>query len=351
MSATSIQRVRVGVIGLGFMGRTHIAAYSAAQNAGYACELVAVADRSAEARTGRAPGAGNLATGSGEMVFDPARVRAYATAEELLADANVDLVSICTHTDTHVPLALAAIKAGKHVLLEKPIAVTAGAIEPLVRAVDSAKTLCMPAMCMRFWPGWTQLKAAMSDGSLGRCTSLMFVRGGSPPPWGTDFYRDTARSGGALVDLHIHDTDFIVHLLGAPGKVVSTGTLHHVTTLYTGFAGAQVPSHVVAEGAWDHSPGFPFRMRYVAVFERGTLDFDLMRTPPLQLHRDGQSETIALDPLMGYDGEVRRAIELITSGQTASGAMMREALAVARTLDAERESLTTGAIVPVKGSR
>ena len=94
------------------------------------------------------------------------------------------------------------------------------------------------------------------------------------PGGGGGFYEDDSRTGGALVDLHIHDADFVRWVFGAPDELRSTGTTAHVTTLYRYLDG---PAHVVAEGGWDHSPGAPFKMRYVVVFDEATADFDLGR--------------------------------------------------------------------------
>src|SRR5690606_16538529 len=103
--------IRVGVIGLGFMGQTHLRAYAAANLSGRACEVVAVCDRRPERLAGRAGAAGNIATGADRPAFDPARVRAFSDPIELIERAEVDLVSICTHTDTHADLAVAALQA------------------------------------------------------------------------------------------------------------------------------------------------------------------------------------------------------------------------------------------------
>jgi predicted dehydrogenase len=334
--------IGVGILGLGFMGRAHVAAYRAAAAAGHACRLVAVCDADEARRSGRGDGGGNLATGAAtERVFDPAEVRGYATPEELLADPAVDLVSVCTPTDSHVDLAIAALSAGKHVLVEKPVALTHARVARLGDAARRAADrglLCMPALCMRFWPGWVELKRAVESGEHGAPRGVAFQRLAAPPAWNPDFYRDAERTGGALCDLHVHDADFVQHLFGMPASVSSAGTLDHVTTQYRYEHG---PRHVVAEGGWDHASGFAFRMRYVAVFERATLDFDIARPEPLLCCRDGAATPIALEPLTGYDGEVRHLLDAI-AGRAPLTATVADAEAHALLLDAERESLATG---------
>ena len=102
MAMRENQTVRVGVIGLGFMGATHIAAFNAARRAGFSCEIAAVCDRKASRRKGELWDVGGNAVSdvsAQKPAFDPAKVRGYERAEELIADPQIDLVSICTRTD------------------------------------------------------------------------------------------------------------------------------------------------------------------------------------------------------------------------------------------------------------
>lgn len=329
--------IGVGVIGLGFMGRTHIASYAAAAKAGVANELVAVCDPSAERRTGLAGGAGNLEVdGAPERVFDPEQVTAYANAAQILADPRVELISICTPTDSHVDLAIEALAAGKHVLVEKPVAIASRDIERLVRAAEASDRLCMPAHCMRFWPAWSWLQSAIASGEYGSVRSAVFRRLASPPNWSPDFYADQERTGGALVDLHIHDADFIRWCFGDPDEVHSAGSAAHLSTFYRYANG---PAHVVAEGGWDHSAGFGFQMRYVVVFDKATAEFDIMRDPQLLLSRDGEESPVELPASDGYQGEVTHLLQQIQSRSSELRVHIRDAFEVARLLEREREAL------------
>jgi predicted dehydrogenase len=156
--------IGVGIIGYGVMGRTHAAAYAAAAEAGIDCRLIGIYSRSMRS------GGGNLAQQSQTGALPP-ETRIYTSADELLADERIHVVSICTHTDSHVELALAALAAGKHVIVEKPVALTAEAVRPLAEAAARASTLCMPAMCMRFWPGWPWLYEQIRTGVFGAVRS------------------------------------------------------------------------------------------------------------------------------------------------------------------------------------
>jgi predicted dehydrogenase len=339
-----VTKLKVGVVGLGFMGRTHLAAWRAADAAGFANEIAAVCDRPEVLAAGGRSGRGNLeAARSDAPLFDPATVRACSAPEELLADPSIQVVSLCTPTPTHVELALRALDAGKHVLVEKPVAIRAADAEKLADAALRAKTYCMPAMCMRFWPGWSWLAERIRAGSFGAVRSAVFRRQGSRPSWSKGFYEDYALSGGALFDLHVHDADFVRWTFGGPARVAATGSLDHVTASYVYPKGAQ---HVLAEGGWDHADGFPFQMAFTVAFEQATADYDVRRTPKLILARKGSAEEVALDPETGYELEVRHFHDAIT-GRTDLAATCGQAAGLVKMLEAERRSLASGSAVKV----
>jgi predicted dehydrogenase len=327
----------VGVVGLGFMGRTHLAAYAAARELGFAHRLVAVADPDPERRAGRLRGGGNIDTGTAPA-FDPTEVTGHATAEELFADPRVELVSLCTPTDTHVDLAIAALEAGKHVLVEKPVGTSAREVGRLAHAVEQATTLCMPAMCIRFWPGWTWLAARVRDGRLGRLRGLSCTRLAARPDWSAGFYGDERRTGGALFDLHVHDADLAVHLFGLPDAVSANGDRDHLNVLYHYGDGPRV----ALEGGWDHDPATPFQMAFRAVFEHGTAEYDSRRPQPLSLCSAAGAEFLELPGHSGYDGEVRALLAAIAAGAFEPPATVAEAVRTTQVLEATAQSMAVG---------
>jgi predicted dehydrogenase len=340
--SNSTREIGGGVIGLGWMGRVHLEAYASAALAGQRCRVVAASDRAPDPARGSAAGMGNLqsAIGAPAVAVDPAIVS--TDPARVFDDPSVELVSICTPTDTHVELALAALRAGKHVLVEKPVSLDAGEIERVDLSAREAGRVCMPAMCMRFWPGWSWLRDAVRDGRYGTVRSATFQRLGSRPEWGSGFYADARRSGGALFDLHVHDVDFVRWLFGDPtatssiGSTTKSGSIDHVTTHYR-FADG--PEHVVAEGGWVASQGFAFRMRYVVVFESATAEFDSRRDPPLEITRAGRVETPNLEPGTGWEHEVRHALECVRAGRTSADVTLADAAAVSRILRAEEHAI------------
>jgi predicted dehydrogenase len=335
-----MSEIRIGVLGLGFMGATHIRAYGKAREDGLPCRLVGVCDRDEQRLTGRATEAGNIDTGGGELLFDPKDVGCFTDYDEMLARGDVDLVSVCTHTETHVPMAIRALEAGKHVLVEKPVATSLAEVERLASAAEKAGKVCMPGHCMRFWPGWDMIREWIRDGRYGAVRSAVFRRAGAAPGW-SSFYADAARSGGALFDLHVHDTDFVNSCFGVPDEVVSAGHTNHVTTVYRYESG---PAHVVAEGAWDVSPTYPFRIFCEIAFERATAVWDLWREPLFEVFGADGAEAIELSEATGYEQEIARLIAALRDGEP-SPISMRDAVLTTRILEAERRSLAGGGAV------
>lgn len=334
----SDRTINVGIIGFGFMGRTHGKAYQDAANDGYACKLIAVADanlKDLDSYTG-----GNIDTD--QQSIDTSNITLYNDAERIIKDPGIHLISVCTHTETHVDLAIAALEAGKHVLVEKPIAIDPDDVQRLASAAEGSDRLCIPAMCMRHWPAWVKIREIIRSKEHGSVRSAVFNRLGSRPTWATDFYTDQSRSGGVLHDLHIHDTDFIFHCFGKPSAVITTGDDLHLTTIYEY---NDIP-HVTAQGAWDHQPTVGYQMKCTIAFEHATLDFDLDREPQLILFESESSTPIETDQRTGYDHEIRWALDQIR-GNKRDLQPMHDAVQVARVLECEQQSIAARSGVSV----
>ncbi len=330
------------------MGRTHVASYRSAAARGTPVRLSAVADPALSEGSEQVPASlADPATPGPNL--DLAGLRTFREPERLLSVVRPELVSICTPTDTHIDLAIAALESGAHVLLEKPVALDADHIEPLARAEARTGRRVIPAMCMRFWPGWDWLRERIADERHGRLLSLSLTRLGCEPTWSRAFYGDLRRSGGAIIDLHIHDADFVLHCLGPPARVVTTGRPNHLTTVYR-YDGPRSDLHVTATGAWLSSQGFPFRMRYLAEFEHAVADFDLARDEPLQVTHGGVTAPVPIERSSAYEREVEHAVRCVLAareGRHVDAPSLDEAARVMRLLRAERESLERGTPVEI----
>jgi predicted dehydrogenase len=340
-----MKQVNVGVIGLGFMGMVHIKAYRKLPGV----RIAALSDAFKKPVDGMLPGVGgNITDGDALRVDDDCRF--YENWEDMIADPDIDLVDICVPTADHVRISVAALAAGKNVVCEKPMARTSDDCRRIVEAAAASTGHFMPAMCIRFWPGWDWLKQAIDEGTYGKVLAARFRRVSSPPGWSRGNYFKGGESGGALFDLHIHDTDFIQHCFGRPqsvftaGRTRFSGAIDHVVTNYQVACGAIV----TAEGSWIMSEGYPFTMKYTVNFENATADFDISRGPEaLKLYQDGKpAETVDIGDEDGYIRELRHIVECIREGRAPSVVTAEDGLSAVEICEAEEKSAEQGQ--PVK---
>ena len=337
-------KVNVAVVGLGFMGVTHLRAYLETP----AANIVAVCDAVRVPVNGVLQGvAGNIK--KSDDIHLGAQVKVFRTLEELLACPEVELVDLCTPTPLHPQQAIAALKAGKHVLCEKPLARTSAAAREIAAVAESSPGFLMPAMCMRFWPGWAWLKQVVAEKTYGKILAARFRRMSEMPGWSksSTYASGGADLGGALFDLHIHDTDFVNFLFGRPASVFSngvtgaSGAIDHVVTQYNYPGGPAV----YAEGSWLLTQGF--QMAFTLHCERATLDFDLARgADAMQVFEPGQPvRVIACAGPDGYGAEVRYFVDCVANGRKPAIVTARDGVTALEICEAEEKSIRTGAVV------
>ena len=336
--------VKVAVVGLGFMGVTHLRAYLANPLA----RVVAVCDAVRVPVNGVLQGVAGNITKSDDIDLGP-DVGVYRKLDELLADADVELVDLCTPTPLHAPQVIAALEAGKHVICEKPLARTSAEARGILDVAVKSPGILMPAMCMRFWPGWSWLKQAVEEQTHGKVLAARFRRDSAMPAWSQQgTYSGGQDLGGALFDLHIHDTDFVNHLFGRPAGVFSSGVLgaggsiNHVVTQY---AYPDGPS-VYAEGSWLLNQGF--NMSYTLLCEQATIDFDLSRgADALRIAETGREprvvETSGGD---GYSKEIDYIVECVSKQRTPAIVSALDGVTALEICEAEEQSIREG--MPVK---
>jgi predicted dehydrogenase len=337
--------LQFGFLGLGFMAATHMKALAQVPGAG----IAAICNPSGRNLDGDFTKVGGNVGDPNGLRLDMSKVKAYRDIGEFLADPNVQVVDITTPTKSHLELAVAALKAGKHVVLEKPMTRTAAEGRALAEAAAVAEKrgiFLMPAMCLRFWPEWLAAKEMIADGRHGKVLSARFRRVGTAPGWGSSHFLNGADSGGALLDLHIHDVDFIRYCFGHPLGVFSrghtkvSGEIDHVVSLFDVAGGAVVS----AEGSWAMTPGFGFNMAYTVVFERATLDYDLARGgEALKLFVEGQpAQVLKPEGGDGYVGQLRHFVECVSAGKKPTVVSAADGAAAVAVCEAENESIRTG---------
>jgi len=328
--------INIGLVGVGAVGRVHLSIYAELENA----RVVALCDKIPERAKGSEEGiAFNIGTVAGSTV----QARAYTNYRRFLNDPDIEVVDICLPTDLHSRFAVAALEAGKHVLCEKPMARSVAQCDRMIAAAEASGRALMVAHCIRFWPEYVVLKEMVDSGKYGKVTSAVFRRLSLLPIWSSENWIITPkRSGGALLDLHVHDIDFIAHLFGMPAWVASSGIedehgVGEVVTQY-GYPGQTV----VAEGGWYYPASFPFRMNFVVRMERATAEWDSRGGPLTVYPEGGDALTPDLPPGNGYTREIAYFLDCVSRGSKPEVVTPRDARESVRIALAEARSIRSG---------
>src|SRR5262249_37031084 len=186
--------------------------------------------------------------------MDLGKIKRYADYDEFCADPDIDLIDICTPTHLHPDMARAALRAGKHVLVEKAIALTRKDADAMLQAASKAGRLLMVAHVLPFTPEFAFAADTIRAGTYGRLLAGPFKPIIAQPDWSADI-SDASKTGGPAVDLHIHDTHFIRLIVGLPRKVFSTGiatdenAVNYLTTQYLYGSADDAPALSCSSGA------------------------------------------------------------------------------------------------------
>lgn len=337
--------VRIGIVGIGFMGMIH---YLAARNLRQAA-VTAIHSRDPKKLAGDWRSIQGNFGPRGEMM-DLGHLHRHQRFEDLLADPEVDLVDICLPTHLHASAAIAALRAGKHVLVEKAIALTPEDADAMVETARQVGKLLMVAHVLPFFPEFAYAAETVRSGKYGRLLAGHFIRVISRPDWSAEI-ADASKTGGPAIDLHVHDTHFIGLICGIPRAVfscgvVSNGVVEHLTTQYLYERG---PAISCTSGAICQKAR-PFVHGYELYLERATLTYQSDGRPLTVLHADGSSEKPELtggeDATTAFTAELQCAVDAVQTGKEPdllSGRLARDALVMCFK---ECESVRTGRPVP-----
>ena len=292
------------------MGSTHLKAWKNIEGA----TLFAVADGIEKRLTGDLSDIQGNIGGPGE-VMDFSRVRKYRTPEAALADSEIEAVDICLPTDQHVDVATAALRAGKHVLLEKPMALDAAGADAVLAAARASGKIFMTAQVVRFAPAYHHAAQQIQSGKLGPVRSALLRRRCAAPAWGK-WLHDAAKSGGGVFDLLIHDVDYCLYAFGMPESVAATGyeDMPHGIDTIEGRLYYPSGAVVLVTGGWHHPKAYPFSMEFTIVADGGTLEFSSKGTPLTLYRADGESETPALPDPDIYREEIEYFLQCARTG-------------------------------------
>jgi len=341
--------IKVGLVGYGFMGHMHAQCHEATGQA----RIVGLADGQAERR---------------KEAEDKLKCRAFGSLGEMIASTEIDMVDICTPTYLHEEMVVAAAKVGKHILCEKPMSLTVESCDRMIDTVRQAGVRMMVAQVIRFWPEYQVVKEIVESGKFGRVEWLSARRLSPPPTWAWQgWLLDPARSGGAVLDLHIHDLDYIAWLVGAPRMVQACGSpgpkggIDSILTLgWEHGSGAKS----LAEGSLVLAPGFPFNMSLLVACEKATIRFDSSASPSLVVY-PMEGETYApplpapqigvstetqgnIGSLGGYYSEIKYFLDCLEAGKAPEVVTLKEAREAVRFSLAVRASAKSGKTVKLK---
>jgi predicted dehydrogenase len=195
--------VVAGIVGAGFMGTTHARAYANIHNVKVKYVVDQVPER-------------------GQKLASEIGAQALTSITQLLTDSEVDLVDITLPTPLHPVMAISALEAGKHVLVEKPIALTIEEADRMLTTARKCGRLLMVAHVLRFLPEYAAIHAVVESGRLGKPLLGHAYRLSNMPQW-AEWFRDPRKTGGAVLDLQIHDIDFLNWIFGYPLSVYAQG--------------------------------------------------------------------------------------------------------------------------------
>ena len=326
--------MKIGIIGAGSMGAVHAASWHAA-----GARVVGVVS------------AGGASAAALAARFG---ARAYASLEALLPD--VDVIDLCVPTDLHAPMTLTAAAAGRHVVCEKPIALTPGDARAMIDACDRAGVRLYVAHVVRFFAAYRAAADLLHAGAVGDLGVVRLHRLGSLPHAGGGWFADERRSGGALLDLLIHDFDVArwfagpiarVHARSVRSAAADAGIecVHATLRFASGAIG-------FVEGGWVYPAG-TFRTGFDVAGRAGVLEWSsdapasvTRHLPPAPPAAEAVARPAASDD--PYTKQLAHVLAALDSGSpfdvTAHDAAA--ALAVAH---AARASLASGASVALEG--
>ncbi len=329
--------IRVGIVGAGFMGSTHAAAWAnvPAQIAGFF---------SADA-------------GQVQALAERYRAPVYADLDRLIAD--VDVLDICTPTDTHHAIVLKAAAAGKHIVCEKPLARTYAEGRAMVQACQQAGVQLLVAHVVRFFPEYAQARAIVERGDIGRVAVVRLTRCSfQPGVTSNSWLLDVSRSGGVILDLMIHDFDYARWVAGEVESVFARSVRSRQPDAPGDYCLAILRHRGGAlsniEGGWAYPPPL-FRTALEIAGDAGLIEHPAGSSAPLGIHLgqaqsgDGPDIAVPTSPLAEdpYTTEIRHFYDVLTRG-SAPLVTAEDGLAALRIALAAMRSASTGQPVRVE---
>lgn len=326
--------IKVGVIGAGFAGAFHARAYAKLPGV----QVAVIADQNQ-------PKAAALAAEVG--------ARAEADAAALLNDSAITIVDVALPTPLHPEYAIRALEAGKHVVIEKPLALSLDEADAMLDAAERTGRYLMVAHVLRFWPEYIAIRQVLQSGRLGQPQIATAYRLSNLPQWAT-WFRDPAMTGGSVIDLHIHDLDLLNWLFGRPRWVRAIGAKSETGGW----------DHVISQVAYDNVYAsveasnlmpldFPFSAGLRVVCERGVIEYQFRAggasfesgepTHFCLIHEDQRpNQPVPFEPGDAFEREIAYFVGCVEHNTPPSVVTAEDARLALQTALAARTAIETG---------
>lgn len=320
-------KLGVAVIGYGFMGTTHLSAWKLVEEA----EIKAVMGRTLP---------------KVKEVAEKFNATAYNNLEDILKRDDIDIIDICTPTYTHAKYAVSSMNAGKHVLCEKPMALSLKEADEMINASKRNKVKLMIAHVLRFFPEYMKAKELVDNGSIGEPVIARAYRGGPMPTW-SPWFTEKEKSGGIAIDLAIHDVDFLIWAFNKDVEKVyaKVDRLIHKDVSAEDFALITMKFNeggiALVEASWALPQRFPFTMKLEIDGTEGMISLDNQSTVPVKLITNESVEGFSPEtlpwrpsvhpfPIDPYYREIKHFIESILKDKPpmTDGEVSKKSLAV-----------------------
>lgn len=330
--------LNIAIVGLGMMGKTHMSIYKNIVDA----RVVSVFDVNKDL---------------GQKIANENSVVYYDDFENMIKEANIDVVDICIPTFLHEKFTLLAAKHKKHIICEKPVGLTLESLDRMISATKEAKVKLMIAQVVRFWPGYVEAKEMIEKNEFGKVKNVYANRLAQLPDWAL-WHKDPQKSGGGLFDLHIHDIDFLCYLFGKVKSVYATGIKEEsgCWNFVTSVLNFENGVSATAEGIWGMTKGYPFTSSLRIVGEKKTYDYKMIAgfnledientTKQIYIYdQHSEPEKQAISEEDPYGLELKHFVECIIENKETEIITVENSREVLCTLLSIKKSLETGELV------
>jgi predicted dehydrogenase len=275
-------KLKVGICGYGGLGRVHVGSMLKMDDV----EIVAICDNNPKKLE---PVEIKINIEHNGPVFDIGSCRTYLDFKKMLKQERLDAVVTALPTHIHAKYAIMAMNQGIHVFSEKPMALNVRACDTMIKARDANRVQLQVGQCLRFWPEYEMLKKAVVEKTYGPLRSLTMTRIGGYSTWADpNWFNDGKLSGGAILDLHLHDVDWVQHALGPPKALLAAGSKGITGAIDDVAAIWQYEDFIVSiRGSWMYQT---FSMSFQAFFENAAMDFGVHPDTALRVKVRGEND-------------------------------------------------------------